>query len=97
MEDGRKNNGGARTGSGRKSKSEELGLPALIDNCVTAEKQEGLIRLLFNQAMDGSFKHMQLFLAYKFGRPSQLVDLTTKGGPIDKHEVVFVDFSVSES
>jgi len=97
MIDGRKYNGGARIGSGRKSRAEELGLPALIDNCVTERQQEELIMLLFNRAMEGSYKHMQLFLAYKFGRPSQLVDLTTKGGPINQHEVVFVDFSTSES
>jgi len=53
--------------------------------------------LLFERAMSGSYKHMQLFLAYKFGRPSQSVDLTTKGGPISLHEVVFMDFSESDS
>lgn len=97
MKDGRRKNGGARPGSGRKSRGEELGLSELIDKCVTEKQQQDLIMLLFKEAMEGSYKHMQLFLAYKFGRPSQFVDLTTKGGPINQHEVVFVDFSTSKS
>lgn len=61
--------GGARIGSGRKSKAEELGLPALIDKVIGPKGKEKLIRKLRDEAEKGSFAHHQLLMAYAYGKP----------------------------
>lgn len=68
--DGRKNNRG-KIGNkgGRKSKAEELGLPALIDEVVGEAGKKKLISILYEQAKKGSFPHHQMLMHYMYGKP----------------------------
>lgn len=82
MADGRKNNGGARKGAGRKTKAEELGLAELIDSVWSITKQKSVLRKLAADCNSQDFKERhearKLLLAYKFGQPtaSQKTDLS---------------------
>ena len=75
-------NGGARPGAGRKTKAEELGLPMLIDEVIGAEGKRELLKKIFEQAKKGSFLHQQLLMHYSFGKPTEKIDLTSKGKEI---------------
>lgn len=78
MADGRKKNGGARPGAGRKTKAEILGLAALIDEAWPVEDQKTVLRKLASDAVADDFqvRHQarQLLLAYKFGKPKDTVE-----------------------
>lgn len=82
--DGRKNNGGARPGSGRKTKAEILGLAELIDASWPETKQKAVIKKLAKDCEDDDFHTRQesrkLLLAYKFGRPTERHEHTGKDG-----------------
>lgn len=73
------NSGGAREGAGRKSRAEELGLPALIDEIAGEDGKKEILLKIISQAKQGSFNHQQLFMAYAFGKPTEKIDLTSKG------------------
>ena len=81
MADGRKNNGGARSGAGRKTKAEILGLAELIDEAWPVEDQKNVLAIPAQDATaeDFSTRHQarQLLLAYKFGKPKDTIE--TKG------------------
>jgi|TARA_R100000655_G_C2962798_1_gene189171 hypothetical protein len=69
--DKRKNNGGARSGSGRKPKSDELNL---------IEKLSPLEDLAFDAlkkgVAKGDFKYVQLYYNYYAGKPRESRDIT---------------------
>jgi hypothetical protein len=79
MADGRKKNGGARTGAGRKTKAEILGLSELIDEAWPIADQKKVLQTLAKDAVSTDFatRHTsrQLLLAYKFGKPKESRDL----------------------
>lgn len=75
--------GGKRPNAGRKSKAEELGLPALLDEVVNKKDQEAIIKKLSDKAKEGSYKHLELYLAYRYGKPRTDIDLTSKGESIN--------------
>ncbi len=59
--------GGKQPGSGRKSKSEELRLSAIMDDIGNTEK---VLTALYEQACTGmNTQATQLWLAYKYGKP----------------------------
>jgi hypothetical protein len=74
--DGRKNNGGNKN-AGRKPKADEL---------VMIEKLSPLDELAFEKLKEGvesgSFHHLKLFYEYRFGKPKQMIDVTTNGDSI---------------
>jgi hypothetical protein len=74
--------GGKREGSGRKSKAEELQLPAMIEEIAGDEGKKEVLKKILDQAKAGSFNHQQLFMAYAFGKPTEKIDLTSKGKEI---------------
>jgi len=82
--DGRKKNGGARTGSGRRTKAEILGLAALIDASWPIEDQQKVLTKLAQDCTDIDFhtRHeaRKLLLAYKFGKPKETHEL---GGTLE--------------
>lgn len=87
MSDGRKHNGGARPGAGRKTKAEILGLAELIDEAWPRAKQQAVIKKLAQDCTDDDFhtRHeaRKLLLAYKFGKPTEKHEHTgAEGGPI---------------
>lgn len=86
--------GGARPGSGRKSKAEELKLADTIDNALGEEWVKDLLIKIHGEAKKGSFQHAQLLLAYKYGKPQDKVDLTTKGEKLEggPKEIIFREY-----
>lgn len=83
MADGRKKNGGARPGAGRKTKAEILGLAELIDEAWPTDEQKEVIKKLATDCNDKDFHIRQesrkLLLAYKFGKPKEALDLNVLG------------------
>ena len=69
--DGRKNNGGAREGGGRKSKAEEFKLIEALDK---QREPAMLIAKMFQHIDGGSEKMLELYLGYRFGRPVQMTE-----------------------
>ena len=72
--DGRKNNGGARQGAGRKPKAKEeqvrrLGLDAINEVYGSIEKY---YQHIAKESMD-SFPHLKLLQEYVFGKPKETI------------------------
>jgi hypothetical protein len=72
--DGRKNNGGARKGAGRKPKAEEehvrrLGLDAIKNVYGSVEKY---YQHIARESID-SFSHLKLLQEYVFGKPKETI------------------------
>lgn len=74
--DGRKNNGGHKT-AGRKPKADELLIIeklSPLDDVAIDKLREGV--------ESGSFPHIKLWFEYRFGKPKQMIDVTTNGESI---------------
>jgi hypothetical protein len=91
--------GGKREGSGRKSKAEEMGLPALIEEVIGDEGKKLLVKGIFSKAQQGSFLHQQLLMHYIYGKPTDKLDLTSGGNALEtiKHVIEFRDYSDGDS
>ena len=74
--------GGKRDGAGRKSKAEEMGLPALIEEVIGEEGKRAIIQNIYEKAKAGSFLHAQLIMHYMYGKPQDNVDITSGGETI---------------
>ena len=83
-----KKHGGSRVGAGRKSRAEELGLPMLMNEVMTEDKWLKLFEVAYNKAKDGSIKHLELLMNYKFGKPNQTVDIHSTGEPLFQIPIV---------
>jgi hypothetical protein len=84
--DKRINNGGARKGAGRKSKSEEQ---KLIEN-LTPMNEKALKSL--EEGLDKKEQWaVKLFFEYFYGKPQQRVDVTTNDENINMPLINFVD------
>lgn len=79
MADGRKNNGGKRSGAGRKPKRIEVGLPLLLDKCWTESQREECIQKLAEKAATGDMEAIKLLMAYTYGKPRESHDVTHRG------------------
>ena len=84
MSDGRKNNGGARQGAGRKPKAEEI---KLIEKLSPLE--DSAFEALKNGLINGDFPFVKLFMEYRFGKPKDSLDLTTDGGKAFQNPFIF--------
>lgn len=71
MADGRKNNGGARKGAGRKPKADELKLIEKLDNIIDSDKA---IKKLHELILDDNFNALKLYIEYRFGKPKETVE-----------------------
>lgn len=81
--------GGKRTGAGRKSKAEELDLQVKLD-----PMEDDFLIALHKQIKKGHPLALKMFAEYRFGKPTDKVDLTSNGQTIDaKHEIIFRDYS----
>lgn len=82
--------GGKREGSGRKSKAEELELQGKLD------PMEGdFLKSLHTQIKKGNAVALKMYAEYRFGKPTDKVDLTSNGQTVGeiKHEIIFKDYS----
>lgn len=80
---GIKGKGGKKGRSGRKSKAEELGLVALLDECFTVEDRKELIKALVKEAKRAPLMNMdaaKLLLSYAYGKPVDRKEVTGKDG-----------------
>lgn len=79
--DGRKNNGGNKN-AGRKPKADEL---------ILIEKLSPLDDLAFEKLRDGVesglFPYLKLFYEYRYGKPKQMIDVTTNGEQIVNNNI----------
>lgn len=70
---GQKGNSGGKKGrSGRKSKAEEMGLAALLDECFPLEERKKLLKVLLQAATRAPLFNIEaakLLLAYTYGKP----------------------------
>lgn len=74
MSDGRKNNGGAREGAGRKPKADELELITRLsplDNDAFKQLAKGV--------KEGDFQYLKMFFEYRYGKPKQSIDANVNG------------------
>jgi hypothetical protein len=71
MADGRKNNGGARAGAGRKPKADEIKLIEKLDSLID---KDAVIQKLLHLIEDDSFPALKLYMEYRFGKPKETVE-----------------------
>lgn len=86
--------GGARTGAGRKSKAEEMGLQGKLD-----PMEADFLKSLQEQIKKGNAIALKLYAEYRYGKPTDNVDITTGGDKLPggiKHEIVFKDYSKND-
>ena len=72
MSDGRKNNGGARVGAGRKPVADEIKVAEKFRNILS---DEYVITKLSEKVEQGDMKAIELWLGYTNGKPSQSLDI----------------------
>jgi hypothetical protein len=75
--DKRKNNGGARKNSGRKSKAEELGIREKLQ-----PMERDFLDALQNQIQAENMAALKIYAEYFYGKPQEKVDITTDGKAI---------------
>ena len=73
MPDGRKNNGGNKN-AGRKPKAKEI---ELIEKLTPLEDKA--FEALEKGIISGEFPYVKLFMEYRFGKPKDSLDITSKG------------------
>ncbi len=74
--DGRKNNGGHKNG-GRKPKAEEL---KLIEKLSPFENIA--LEKLVAGVKKGDYAYIKLYMEYLYGKPKQILDVTTNGNDL---------------
>tara|TARA_R110002020_G_scaffold458342_1_gene675698 strand:- start:137 stop:403 length:267 start_codon:yes stop_codon:yes gene_type:complete len=84
--DKRKNNGGARKGSGRKSKAEEQ---KLIENLTPMNAKA--LKSLENGLNNKEQWAVKLFFEYFYGKPQQRVDVTSNEETINIPVISFIE------
>lgn len=77
---GVKGKGGVKGRSGRKSKAEELGLVALLDECWTLDDRKSCLRRLAQQANAGEYEAVKILMGYTYGKPVDRKEITGAGG-----------------
>lgn len=79
-----KKHGGKRPNSGRRSKAEEMGLRALLDECWSLADREACVKKLAAMAKVGDLGAMKLLMEYTFGKPVQVI----AGEPNQPFEII---------
>ena len=75
--DKRKNNGGAREGAGRKTKSQEKKLIERLDNIIDKDEAIGKLGELVAK---GDIRAIQAYLSYRYVKPKESVDINSSEG-----------------
>jgi hypothetical protein len=78
-------NGGARPGAGRKPKATEIELIEKLGpmEATAFEKLEIGVK-------SGEFAFIKLYMEYRFGKPKQIIDMTTDGESLNKTATVIL-------
>lgn len=86
--------GGAREGAGRKTKAEEFKLIETMDKALGEKWVDDILKIFHKKAKAGSFLHGQILLQYKFGKPQDHLDVTSKGEKLETgKQIVFQDYA----
>lgn len=86
--------GGARKGAGRKSKAEEMELQTKLD-----PMEPAFLKSFHDQIKKGNAIALKLYAEYRFGKPTDNLDVTTAGEKLPggiKHEIIFKDYSKND-
>jgi len=75
--DKRINNGGARNGSGRKPKADELKLVEKLDTLID---RDIVVKKLGELLAKGDIRALQLYFNYRYGRPKEKIDINSSEG-----------------
>lgn len=99
---GQKGNPGGKKGrSGRKSKAEEMGLVATLENCFTIEDREQCIRKLAEDCKSSDFherhESRKLLLAYTYGKPKESHEHSGVDGASIEVVVTHVNSSITKT
>lgn len=87
MTDGRKNNGGARKGAGRKPKADEIKLIEKLDKHIN---QDDVILIMKGLIEQGNTQVLKMYMEYRFGKPKEVVENINRNydaGKLTKEEV----------
>jgi len=79
--------GGKREGAGRKSKSEEYKLVERLDSLI---EPSFAIEKMYEHITNGSEKMLELYMGYRFGKPTQLHDHKNDGGKFDNKPLIII-------
>lgn len=96
MEDGRKNNGGAREGAGRKPKADEIKLIEKLDKHIDQDDVFKTMRELISQ---GNMQALKLYMEYRFGKPKEVIENINRNydaGKLTKEEVEMINKAIEE-
>lgn len=94
MSDGRKNNGGARPGAGRRRKAEEEELHGLLSKAWPAEKRLAALErvaLIAESERKDALDAVKLLLAYTYGKPIERQEISGPDGDTIPLEVRSID------
>lgn len=94
MSDGRKNNGGARPGAGRKRKEDSQELLGLLNQAWPAEKRLAAIErvaLIAESDRKDALDAVKLLLAYTYGKPIERQEVSGPDGDTIPLEVRSID------
>ncbi|QDP45783.1 MAG: hypothetical protein Tp1102DCM384591_25 [Prokaryotic dsDNA virus sp.] len=75
--DGRKKNGGVRTGAGRPKKVDEEKLIEKLDSIIS---NDDVIKKLGEMILKGDGRAMNLYFGYRYGKPKESVDINSSEG-----------------
>lgn len=78
MADGRKTNGGTRSGAGRPLQETREDFDRLVKSVVPASRMEGILNNLASEAETGNLKAIQILLGYWAGTPIQRQEIKTE-------------------
>ncbi len=83
--------GGARAGSGRKSRAEEMELQSKLD-----PMEPAFLKSFAEQIKKGNPVALKLYAEYRYGKPTDHIDHTSGGEKIQseiKHTIILEDYS----
>jgi len=81
--------GGARPGAGRKPKADE---ERLIERMEFVLSSDDVLDKLRVRVLEGDLQAIKLWMSYRFGMPSQSVDLTTGGDKLEERpSIIFTN------
>lgn len=83
--DKRKNNGGAREGAGRPAKADEI---KLIETMDTVKAPKKVWEKLADKVNEGDTQAIKAWLAYRYGKPKESVDVTSDGDSITGFKII---------
>jgi hypothetical protein len=80
--------GGFREGSGRKPKADEIKLIEKLDEIID---KDTVVKKLNELITEGNFNALKLYFEYRYGKPKESIDLTSKGESLAFNELLGFD------